>query len=73
MRYLLALALAVSVHAADWHLFTSFRRNGETGVFLALSQEGRKWEPLNGNQPWIKPEQPGMLMRDPFLTRDAAA
>src|SRR5205807_9449600 len=52
---------------ADRYLFTSFRRNGETGVFFALSDDGRKWRPLNGNQPWIKPVEPGMLMRDPWL------
>lgn len=61
----LVLALLVS----DWFLFTSFRKNGETGVYFALSQDGRTWEPLRNNQPVLKPEHPGMLMRDPFLTR----
>ncbi len=62
--------LAVSMlHAADTYLFTSFRSNGETGVFFATSQDGRTWTPLNNNQPWIKPEHKGMLMRDPFLTK----
>ena len=55
--------------AADSYLFTSFRRNGETGIYFASSTDGRKWQPLNGNKPVLVPEQPGMLMRDPFLTR----
>lgn len=66
---MLAQSLCDVALAKDWYLFTSFRKNGETGVFLALSEDGRKWTPLNGNNPWIKPEHTGMLMRDPFLTR----
>ena len=70
MRYLLANLLALtSCFAADQYLFTSFRSNGETGVFFALSSDGRKFTPLNNNQPWIKPQLPGMLMRDPWLGR----
>lgn len=57
----------LALNASDWYLFTSFRSNGETGVFLALSPDGRTWTPLNNNQPWLKPEVPGMLMRDPWL------
>src|SRR5215217_1681961 len=68
-RALVALLCAPVVFAADWYLFTSFRKNGETGVYLALSQDGREWTPLNANQPWIKPEAPGMLMRDPFVAQ----
>lgn len=68
-RLCLLLLLSVSLFAKDWYLFTSFRKNGETGVFLALSQDGLQWTPLNNNQPWLKPQQAGMLMRDPFLTR----
>ncbi|HYP05996.1 MAG TPA: glycoside hydrolase family 43 protein [Bryobacteraceae bacterium] len=68
-RLLLALVCAPVVFAADWYLFTSFRKNGETGTYLALSQDGREWTPLNNNQPWIKPGQPGMQRRDPFLAQ----
>ena len=53
--------------SADSYLFTSFRRNGETGVFFAQSNDGRKWTPLNGDQPWLKPDHAGELMRDPWL------
>lgn len=69
VRVLIGLVFSCSVFAGDWYLFTSFRKNGETGTYLALSADGRTWTPLNGNQPWIKPEHPGMLMRDPFLAR----
>jgi hypothetical protein len=66
-RLAVLLLLALPVLASDWFLFTSFRKNGETGVFFALSPDGRKWTPLNGNQPWITPQHEGMLMRDPWL------
>jgi hypothetical protein len=70
MRWILATILvALPLLAADSYLFTSFRKNGETGVFFAISDDGRTFTPLNGNQPWVKPEHPGMLMRDPFLTQ----
>lgn len=70
MSRLIALALlAIPLFAADAYLFTSFRKNGESGVFFATSRDGRAWTPLNDNQPWLKPERSGMLMRDPFLAR----
>lgn len=68
-RLLVLLLAAVPLLAADWHLFTSFRKNGETGVYFALSNDGRKWTPLNNNEPWIKPQPEGMLMRDPCLSQ----
>jgi hypothetical protein len=67
LRLLLALTLVLPVFGADSYLFTSFRGNGETGVFLALSTDGRTWTPLNHNRPWLKPDQPGELMRDPWI------
>jgi hypothetical protein len=70
-RVLLLLAAATSCLAGDWFLFTSFRKNGETGVYFALSEDGRRWTALNSNQPWIAPQHAGMLMRDPFLARGA--
>jgi hypothetical protein len=68
-RLLLALLLCVPLLAQDWFLFTSFRKNGETGVYFALSQDGRKWLSINKNQAWIQPQHEGMLMRDPFLIK----
>ena len=67
MKLLVALLLTPALFAGDWYLFTSFRSNGETGVFLALSPDGKKWTTLNEDKPWVKVEQPGMLMRDPWL------
>lgn len=70
LRALLFLAiLALPMCGADWYLFTSFRKNGETGVYFALSPDGRNWTPLNHNESWLKPSEPGMLMRDPFLAQ----
>jgi hypothetical protein len=63
------LALAGAFPSSAACLFTSFRGNGDSGVFAAISDEGRVWIPLNHNQPWVKPEYPGMLMRDPWLGR----
>jgi hypothetical protein len=67
MKLLLLLLLTPALMASDWYLFTSFRSNGETGVFLALSPDGKKWTTPNESKPWVKVEKPGMLMRDPWL------
>ncbi len=66
MRRLLFF-LALPLLAADQYLFTSFRSNGETGVFYAISPDGYHWTALE--KAFLKPEQPGELMRDPFLTQ----
>jgi len=58
---------AASLCAADSYLFTSFRGNGETGVYFAISDDGYQWEPLKDNQPWLPPGHKGMLMRDPCI------
>jgi hypothetical protein len=68
-RLLLLILLGMPLVARDWYLFTSFRKNGESGVYFAMSADGRNWTPLNGDKPWLAPEHPGMLMRDPFLTQ----
>src|SRR3954453_1937196 len=66
---LLGLLAAVGVAAADSYLFTSFRGNGEDGVYLAVSNDGAHWTPLNSNKPWLKPGHAGMLMRDPCIAQ----
>lgn len=68
-RIALFVLIAAPLLARDAYLFTSFRRNGETGVFFAISRDGKRWTSLNNGEPWIKPELPGMLMRDPWLGR----
>ncbi len=66
-RIALLVLLSLPLFAADQYLFTSFRNNGETGVYLALSSDGKQWRTLNGDKPWVLPQVPGMLMRDPWL------
>ncbi|MBI5283413.1 MAG: glycoside hydrolase family 43 protein [Candidatus Solibacter usitatus] len=61
--------LPLSALASGDAVFTFFRGNGETGVYLAHSSDGYHWTALNGNQPLLKPQYPGMLMRDPFLVK----
>ncbi|MCI0437130.1 MAG: glycoside hydrolase family 43 protein [Gemmatimonadetes bacterium] len=49
-------------------LFTSFRGNGEDGLYLAYSRDGYAWTPLNGDKPVLKPAVGGeKLMRDPCI------
>jgi beta-xylosidase len=54
---------------AESYLFTSFRGNGESGLHLAISQDGYRWRPLNRDQPFLRPEVGGKLMRDPCLAQ----
>jgi len=67
LRLALLLVVALPSFAHDWYLFTSFRKNGETGVYFALSADGKAFTPLNSNAPWVKTTKAGMLMRDPWL------
>lgn len=69
MGLILLLFLVAPAWAADTYVFTSFRGNGESGVYFAISQDGHQWTELNEGKPLLRPSQPGMLMRDPFLTR----
>lgn len=54
---------------ADALLFSFFRGNGEAGIFLAWSQDGFRFEPLNGDKPILPPAPwPGQnLTRDPSI------
>ena len=53
-------------------VFAYFKEPGSQGIYLALSRDGYTFEPLNDGQPWVKPEKPGEIMRDVFLTREPA-
>ncbi|MHB1022924.1 MAG: glycoside hydrolase family 43 protein [Acidobacteriaceae bacterium] len=55
--------------AKDAYLFAYFKEPGNQGIYLALSRDGYHFTPLNDGQPWVKPEKPGEIMRDVFLTR----
>ncbi len=50
-------------------LLSFFRGNGEAGVFLAASEDGRRFTPLNGDQPVMKPApwEKQNLTRDPSI------
>jgi hypothetical protein len=69
----LILLLGFGVGAAvaeDAYVFASFKEPGSQGMYLALSRDGYKFEPLNDGQPWLKPEQQGEIMRDVFIARN---
>lgn len=79
-RKLLGLALCAAVAAptvaqdptkpTDPFVFAYFREPANQGIYLALSRDGYTYTPLNDGQPWLKPDQPGELMRDIFITRN---
>jgi hypothetical protein len=53
-------------------VFAYFKEPGNQGIYLALSRDGYNYTALNDGQPWLKPDQPGGIMRDVFITRDPA-
>jgi len=65
----IAFLLPALAMGAEHYLFSSFRGNGESGVYFAHSTDGYQWAPLNGDQPVVKPQHVGMLMRDPHLAK----
>jgi hypothetical protein len=51
-------------------LFSYFVDNGEDGLHLALSDDGFRWQALNGGRSFLKPQAgKSRLMRDPCLFR----
>jgi hypothetical protein len=60
------------VYSQDAYLFSYFKGNGEDGLHLAYSYNGREWNNLKDDQSFVKPEVGGKLMRDPsvFLAAD---
>jgi hypothetical protein len=59
-----------AAHDKDAYVFAYFKEPGTQGIYLALSRDGYTYTPLNDGQPWVKPEQPGEIMRDVFITRN---
>jgi hypothetical protein len=51
------------------YLFSSFRGNGEDGLHLAYSHDGRAWTALKGDKTFLKPTVGDKLMRDPCITQ----
>jgi beta-xylosidase len=66
---LLALA-GLGAMGADTLLFSFFRGNGETGLYLAESRDGLTWTALHGDKPLVTPVVgESKLMRDPSIVR----
>ena len=52
------------------YLFSYFKNNGEDGLHLAYSHDGLKWEALNDDNSFLKPElSKDKLMRDPCIIK----
>jgi hypothetical protein len=51
-------------------VFAYFKEPGSQGIYFALSRDGYTFIPLNDGQPWLKPDTPGEIMRDVFITRE---
>lgn len=53
-------------------LFSFFRGNGETGLYLAWSEDGLRWEEVVPNHVWLAPKVgESVLMRDPAVITGA--
>ncbi|SPE42150.1 conserved exported hypothetical protein [Candidatus Sulfopaludibacter sp. SbA3] len=69
LRAVLFFYVLGAAFAAEPMLFVYFKEPANMGIFFATSNEGYRWQPLNGGKPWLPIEHAGELMRDPFLTR----
>jgi hypothetical protein len=63
-----AAGSAVLSPNSPW-LFIGFKKNGEDGMYYAISVDGYHWKLANGGKPVCPPTEPGELMRDPFIQR----
>lgn len=68
-RFSLFLLLPVAAPAADSvYLFTYFVGNGADGLHLAWSEDGYRWQTLNGGTSFLAPQVgKDRLMRDPSV------
>jgi hypothetical protein len=64
-----AFAQTASPPAQGATVFAYFKEPGNQGIYFALSRDGYTFTPLNDGQPWLKPDAPGEIMRDVFITR----
>lgn len=70
LKPMFTMALALPAMAGDVLLFSFFRGNGETGLYLAESQDGLRWRALHGDRPLLAPlVGESKLMRDPSIVR----
>jgi hypothetical protein len=63
------LSCAQTPKPSDPWVFAYFKEPGNQGIYFALSRDGYNFTALNDGQPWVKPEQPGEIMRDVYVTR----
>ena len=54
---------------AQKYVFSFFRKNGEKGVYLAVSDDALNWREINGGNPVMEPKVGGKLTRDPSICR----
>lgn len=64
-----AVTLLVSAAPGEetHYLFSYFRGNGEDGLHLAHSADGRAWTALNDDKPFLQSRVGSKLMRDPCI------
>ncbi len=68
LMMLLLPALLVGCSEPEVYLFSYFKGNGEDGLHLAKSEDGRNWVSLRGDKSFLKPElSKDKLMRDPCI------
>jgi beta-xylosidase len=65
----LASAAQPKAQGTEHYVFSFFRGNGETGIFLALSEDALNWREVNGGKPVLIPQVGGKLTRDPSVCR----
>jgi len=55
----------------DVYMFSYFKENGQDGLHFAYSEDGLKWETLNGDSSFLEPMLgKDKLMRDPSIVQD---
>ena len=65
---LLMSALFMGCSEQEVYLFSYFKGNGEDGLHLAKSEDGRNWTSLKGDASFLQPElSRDKLMRDPCI------
>ena len=66
----LAFSFAGEIAAQNVYLFSYFKGNGEDGLHLAYSYNGREWHSLKNDQSFLTPTVGSKLMRDPSIMQD---
>lgn len=70
LSFIILLALFTGCSEPDIYLFSYFINNGEDGLHLAWSKDGKKWTPLRNSQSFLTPTAgQDKLMRDPCIIR----